>query len=65
LKNSGQIILRYSNENPTGTTAEIVAVSNENGNVVGMMPHPERASSPLLGGDDGLKVFKSMMEWTP
>lgn len=65
LKNSGQIILRYSDENPTGTTEEIVAVSNENGNVVGMMPHPERASSPLLGGDDGLKVFKSMMEWTP
>jgi len=65
LRDSGQIIMRYSNENPTGTTEEIVSVSNWNRNVVGMMPHPERASSPLLGGDDGLKVFKSMMEWTP
>ena len=63
LKEAKQIVLRYTDENPTGTIDNIVAVSNDDANVVGMMPHPERASSPLLGGSDGLKVFESMMEW--
>jgi phosphoribosylformylglycinamidine synthase len=63
LRKAKQIVLRYSDENPTGTIDNIVAVSNADANVVGMMPHPERASSPSLGGSDGLKVFQSMMEW--
>jgi phosphoribosylformylglycinamidine synthase len=63
LRKAKQIVLRYSDENPTGTIDNIVAVSNADANVVGMMPHPERASSPSLGGSDGLKVFQSMVEW--
>lgn len=63
LRKAKQIVLRYSDENPTGTIDNIVAISNADANVVGMMPHPERASSPSLGGSDGLKVFQSMMEW--
>ena len=63
LKKEERIVLRYTDENPTGTMDNIVAVTNAEANVVGMMPHPERASSSLLGGRDGLKVFESMMEW--
>ena len=63
LRKDKQIVLRYIDENPTGTIDNIVAVSNAQANVVGMMPHPERASSSILGGSDGLKVFESMMEW--
>ena len=64
LKENEQIVLRYTGENPTGTLDDIAAITNPEANVVGMMPHPERASTPLLGGNDGLKVFESMMEWT-
>jgi phosphoribosylformylglycinamidine synthase len=64
LKADGRIVMQYSDENPTGTSEGIVAVSNNDGNVVGMMPHPERASDPMLGGIDGLRVFESMLEWT-
>ena len=63
LEKHKQIVMRYSDENPTGTLDRIVAISNIDANVVGMMPHPERASSPLLGGSDGLRVFQSMMDW--
>jgi phosphoribosylformylglycinamidine synthase len=63
MKSQDQIIIRYFGTNPTGTTENIVAVCNEDRNVVGMMPHPERASDPLLGGQDGLLVFRSMVEW--
>jgi phosphoribosylformylglycinamidine synthase I len=47
-----QIVLRYQ-ENPNGSRDDIAAVSNEAGNVVGLMPHPERAVSALLGSEDG------------
>jgi len=63
LSAAGQVALKYDGENPTGTARGIVGVSNEKGNVVGMMPHPERASDSALGGTDGLRVFESMMEW--
>jgi len=63
LEKNKQIVMRYSDENPTGTLDDIVAISNVDANVVGMMPHPERASSSFLGGTDGLKVFQSMVEW--
>lgn len=59
----GRVAMSYVGENPTGTSRSIVAISNKEGNVVGMMPHPERASENALGGTDGLKVFKSMAEW--
>lgn len=64
LEADGRILMRYAGENPTGTLREIAAISNEKGNVVGMMPHPERASDTAFGGTDGLRVFESMMEWT-
>ena len=60
---NSRIVMKYVGDNPTGTSREIVAVANENGNVVGMMPHPERASSIALGGADGMKIFESMLEW--
>lgn len=63
LAADGTVVMSYACENPTGTSRRIAAISNKNGNVVGMMPHPERASDRLLGGTDGLKVFKSMVEW--
>jgi phosphoribosylformylglycinamidine synthase len=63
LSADGRVVLHYLNDNPTGTSEGIVSISNEDGNVVGMMSHPERASDDLLGGTDGLRVFGSMLEW--
>jgi len=63
LKSQGRVVMEYVGENPTGTSRGIVGISNEEGNVVGMMPHPERASDLSLGGTDGLKIFESMAEW--
>jgi len=62
LEHDGRVVLRYVGENPTGTSRGIAGICNEGGNVVGMMPHPERASDRLLGGVDGLSVFNSMLE---
>lgn len=45
--------------NPNGSVNRIAGVSNEQGNVVGLMPHPERAADPLVGGDDGLVLLRS------
>lgn len=52
LVDQDQIVLRYR-ENPNGSRDDIAGVSNEAGNVVGLMPHPERAMSSLLGSEDG------------
>jgi len=52
LEANGQIVLRYK-DNPNGSRADIAGVSNLEGNVVGLMPHPERAMSTLLGSADG------------
>jgi len=57
----GQILLKYANDgNPNGSSNDIAGVSNEAGNVFGLMPHPEHAVDPLTGSTDGLKVFLSM-----
>ncbi|HEU4469853.1 MAG TPA: phosphoribosylformylglycinamidine synthase subunit PurQ [Flavisolibacter sp.] len=66
LEQNGQVILRYCNKegevdaasNPNGSLRNIAGICNEQRNVFGMMPHPERACSPLLGNTDGRKVFK-------
>ena len=66
LDQQGQVILRYCDENgnvtpdsnPNGSIANIAGICNEQRNVFGMMPHPERACSPLLGNTDGRKVFE-------
>jgi phosphoribosylformylglycinamidine synthase subunit PurQ / glutaminase len=63
LEAESQVVMKYVDENPTGTSRAIAAISNERGNVVGMMPHPERASEHELGGTDGRRVFESMVEW--
>ena len=72
LERNNQIVLRYSDSegntsidnNPNGSISNIAAVSNSDGNVLGMMPHPERASDPLLSpysSDDGIGIFRSMI----
>ncbi len=48
--------------NPNGSINNIAGIINERGNVLGMMPHPERSAEPLLGGSDGLVIFRSMIE---
>jgi phosphoribosylformylglycinamidine synthase subunit PurQ / glutaminase len=63
LVSERMVVMTYAGENPTGTSRNIASLSNREGNVVGMMPHPERASDPVLGGMDGLRVFESMVEW--
>ncbi len=55
-----QIALRYR-KNPNGSLHDIAGVTNEAGNVLGLMPHPERACEPLLGSADGLKLFQSLL----
>ena len=63
LETNGQVVFRYAN-NPNGSMHDIAGVTNETGNVLGMMPHPERAVEALLGGTDGLGVFQSLINQT-
>lgn len=60
IQANDQIVFTYA-DNPNGSMADIAGVSNEAGNVVGMMPHPERASHPLLGSADGQGLFDSLL----
>jgi len=60
LRAQDQVVVRYL-ENPNGSLDDIAGISNEAGNVVGLMPHPERASDVLLGSDDGLVLLRSML----
>ncbi|MCE5195714.1 MAG: phosphoribosylformylglycinamidine synthase subunit PurQ, partial [Negativicutes bacterium] len=48
--------------NPNGSLHHIAGIINTAGNVLGMMPHPERLSEKILGGDDGLPLFESMLK---
>ena len=61
LRKNGQIVFKYQ-DNPNGSLEDIAGICNEAGNVLGMMPHPERAIDPLHGGTDGIDLFKSVME---
>jgi phosphoribosylformylglycinamidine synthase I len=62
MDRAGQLVLRYADgENFNGSAHDIAGVSNEQGNVLGLMPHPEHAVDELIGGSaDGLKIFESM-----
>lgn len=60
LREEDRIVFRYS-ANPNGSVDDIAGVCNEGRNVVGLMPHPERASDPLLGSDDGLVLLRSLV----
>jgi phosphoribosylformylglycinamidine synthase I len=70
LERSGQVVFRYCDAtgeiapaaNPNGSVANIAGIVNEAGNVLGMMPHPERCAEAELGGTDGLLLFRSVME---
>ncbi|WP_223068869.1 phosphoribosylformylglycinamidine synthase subunit PurQ [Paenibacillus caui] len=61
LKENGQIVFSYVS-NPNGSVIDIAGISNERGNVVGMMPHPERAVDKLLGSEDGKRMFTSILK---
>jgi len=63
LDANGQILLRYTRgENPNGAAADVAGVSNEAGNVFGLMPHPEHAVDPLLGSTDGALILGSLVD---
>ena len=61
LKKHDQIVFRYHGENPNGSVDGIAGICNREGNVVGMMPHPERAVHRLLGSEDGKRMFTSVL----
>ena len=69
LERNGQIVFRYctpdgevtEEANPNGSVGNIAGIVNEKGNVLGMMPHPERASERLLGSEDGLFIWRSIL----
>jgi phosphoribosylformylglycinamidine synthase len=61
LEDEGRVVLRYV-DNPNGSVGDIAGIANEVGNVVGLMPHPERASHPLLGSEDGLVLLRSLLD---
>ncbi len=61
LEADGQIVLRYA-ENPNGSIGDIAAVTNQERNVLGLMPHPEHAIDPLLGSADGAKILGSLVD---
>ena len=60
LKANDQIVFRYD-ENINGSVDQIAGVMNRQGNVLGMMPHPERALEDIVGSSDGLKLFQSII----
>ena len=63
LEGDGRVVARYLDDNPNGSLRDIAGVSNERGNVVGLMPHPEHAVEELTGpGTDGLGFFTSLVE---
>jgi phosphoribosylformylglycinamidine synthase subunit PurQ / glutaminase len=62
LKNNNQIVFTYEGNNPNGSISDIAGITNKAGNVLGMMPHPERAMDELLGSADGRKLFQSIVK---
>jgi len=71
MKRRGQIVLRYSTKegviareaNPNGALDNIAGICNERKNIFGLMPHPENSSEPILGSQDGLLIFKSILQY--
>lgn len=70
LEKNNQVLFRYCNENgdihddfvPNGSINGIAGISNKAGNVIGMMPHPERACNPVLANTDGQKIFEELFD---
>jgi phosphoribosylformylglycinamidine synthase len=63
MEENDQICFRYHGENPNGSVDNIAGICNKEGNVLGLMPHPERASESILGSEDGRKMFEGMIEY--
>ncbi len=63
LEEAGRVIFRYADGAPNGSLHDIAGISNEAGNVVGLMPHPEHAVEEELGGTDGRRLFESVQTW--
>jgi phosphoribosylformylglycinamidine synthase len=61
LEGEGRIAFRYV-DNPNGSARNVAGIINEGGNILGLMPHPERVISPLLGGVDGATFFRGLIE---
>lgn len=62
LEANNRVVFRYkAGANPNGSVNDIAGICNEQGNVVGMMPHPERAVDQLLGSEDGKRMFTSIL----
>jgi phosphoribosylformylglycinamidine synthase subunit PurQ / glutaminase len=61
LEDHGQVLFRYEDTNPNGSLNGIAGICNQQKNVLGMMPHPERAADPSLGSIDGLGLFTGLM----
>jgi phosphoribosylformylglycinamidine synthase len=64
LRADDRIVARYV-DNPNGSLDDIAGISNEGGNVVGLMPHPERAIEAILGSDDGAVLLRSLLAAAP
>jgi phosphoribosylformylglycinamidine synthase subunit PurQ / glutaminase len=62
LESNGQIVLRYDGDNPNGSVGDVAGVASAEGNVFGLMPHPEHAVDPLLGASDGALVLASLVD---
>ncbi|MDE2780933.1 MAG: phosphoribosylformylglycinamidine synthase subunit PurQ [Chloroflexota bacterium] len=70
LEDNGQVLFRYCDDagqaneaaNPNGSARNIAGILNDKGNVLGMMPHPERSCEPLLGSEDGNLIFLSLID---
>jgi phosphoribosylformylglycinamidine synthase subunit PurQ / glutaminase len=62
LEAANQVVLRYEGESPNGSVAAIAGLSNPEGNVLGLMPHPEHAVDPLRGSTDGALILGSMVD---
>ncbi|HEY6055598.1 MAG TPA: phosphoribosylformylglycinamidine synthase subunit PurQ, partial [Gaiellaceae bacterium] len=63
LEEQGQVVLRYAaGHNPNGAVADVAGVVNAEGNVFGLMPHPEHAVDPLLGSGDGALILASLVD---
>jgi phosphoribosylformylglycinamidine synthase subunit PurQ / glutaminase len=62
LSERGQIVLSYDGDNPTGSLADVAGVVDAEGNVMGLMPHPEHAVDPLLGSGDGALILAGLVD---
>jgi phosphoribosylformylglycinamidine synthase len=63
IEEKGLVVFRYL-DNPNGAARDIAGIRNERGNVLALMPHPDRCYEPWLGTDDGRRVFESLVAWT-